>query len=106
METENELRLIATIADGALTICREDGQAISVMTHEEIGSPVEVCRIGSTGHAVKAMQALLNCHGQHLDEDGIMGNLTQTALIIFQDACNLPATGECDLLTWQALIGE
>lgn len=93
--------------DGKLIIAREDGQPISIITHEEMsGDCVEVVEFGNSGHAVKALQCLLNAHGQHLDEDGIFGGLTQTALIIFQDEHRLPANGNCDLLTWQALIAR
>lgn len=93
--------------DGRLIIEREDRQPISIITHEELSEDcVEVLEISSTGHAVKALQALLNAHGQHLEEDGIFGSLTQTALIIFQDQKQLPANGTCDMITWQALIAR
>ena len=102
------IKLSAEITDdGALVIERQDGQPISIITHEELsGDCVEVLEINSSGHAVKALQALLNCHGQHLDEDGIFGPMTQTSLIIFQDDVGLPATGTADLLTWEKLIGR
>ena len=104
---EVTIKLEADFQDGNLIIKREDGQPISIITHEELdGDCIEVLEYGASGNAVKALQALLNCHGQHLDCDGIFGNLTQTALIIFQDQVNLPANGTCDLLTWQALIAR
>ena len=101
------LKLEASFDDGKLIIRREDGEPISLITHEELdGECVEVLEFGTQGNAVKAMQALLNCHGQHLETDGIFGNLTQTALIIFQDSAKLNANGVCDGLTWTALIGR
>lgn len=107
MDSDNVLELAASFEDGKLHIARKDGQPISLITHEELdGECVEVVEYGSTGNAVKALQALLNCHGQHLDVDGIFGNLTQTALIIYQDQEQLPATGSTDMLTWSALIGR
>ena len=102
------LKLEASFDDGKLIIRREGGEPISLITHEELdGECVEILELGSgSRNAVIALQALLNCHGQHLETDGIFGPLTQTALIIFQDQVKLPATGTCDLLTWQALIAR
>ena len=102
------LKLEASFDDGKLIIRREDGDPISLITHEELaGECVEIVELGQgSRNAVKAVQALLNCHGQHLETDGIFGPLTQTALIIFQDQVKLPATGTCNLLTWQALIAR
>ena len=100
------IKLSADFDDqGRLIIERMDGKEISIITHEELSEDcVEFLEINSTGHAVKALQALLNAHGQHLDEDGIFGEMTQTALIIYQDQQQLPANGTCDLLTWEKLI--
>lgn len=102
------LKLEASFDDGKLIIRREDGEPISLITHEELdGECVEIVELGNgSRNAVIALQALLNCHGQHLETDGIFGPLTQTALIIFQDQVKLPATGTCNLLTWQALIAR
>jgi hypothetical protein len=94
--------------DGRLIIERKDRQPISIITHEELADEcIEVLEYGSVGNAVEAMQALLNCHGQHLETDGIFGELTQTALIIYQDQKALASQpGTCDILTWQSLIGR
>ena len=93
--------------DGRLIIERKDRQPISIVTHEELAEEcIEVLEYGSSGNAVKALQALLNCHDQHLEVDGIFGQLTQTALIIYQDQKSLPANGTADILTWQSLIGR
>ena len=102
------IKLSASFDDGSLVIKREDGEPISIITHEELaGECVETVELGQgSKNAVIALQALLNCHGQHLETDGIFGPLTQTALIIFQDQAKLPATGMCDMLTWQALIAR
>ena len=105
---EVQLKLEASFDDGKLIIRREDGEPISLITHEELsGECIEIVELGQgSKNAVIALQALLNCHGQHLETDGIFGPLTQTALIIFQDQVKLPATGTCDLFTWQALIAR
>ena len=102
-----EIALDAVFDEGHIIISRQDGKPISIITHEEVETEcVEVLEYGDSGNAVKAMQCLLNCHGQHLETDGIFGNLTQTALIIFQDTAKLNANGVCDALTWSALIGR
>lgn len=100
------INLYASFDDaGRLIIERQDGQEISIITHEELSDEcIEVLEYGVSGNAVKALQALLNCHGQHLEVDGIFGQLTQTALIIYQDQKKLPASGTCDILTWEKLI--
>lgn len=107
MNEANVIELAALFEDGKMQISRKDGKPISLITHEELeGDCIEVLEYGCKGNAVKALQALLNCHGQHLDVDGIFGSLTQTALIIFQDQKQLPATGTASNLEWTALIGR
>lgn len=104
---EREIILQALLEDGDLIISRQDGKPISIMAREDLdGSCVGTVEINDTGHLVKALQALLNAHGQHLDEDGIFGPATQTALIIFQDQRQIPATGTCDAQTWAELVKE
>ena len=104
---EREIMLQALLEDGDLIISRQDGKPISILPREDIdGSCVGIVEINDTGHLVKALQALLNEHGQHLDEDGIFGPATQTALIIFQDQRQIPATGTCDAQTWAELVKE
>lgn len=104
---EREIMLQALLEDGNLLISRQDGKPISIMPREDMdGSCVGIAEINDTGHLVKALQALLNEHGQHLAEDGIFGPATQTALIIFQDQRQIPATGTCDAQTWLELVKE
>lgn len=104
---ERELMLSALVDDGNLIISRQDGRPIDIMAREDFdGSCVAVLEINYTGNAVKALQALLNVHGQHLDVDGIFGPATQTALIIFQDSKGMQGSGTCDAQTWAYLIKE
>ena len=104
---ERELMLSALVDDGNLIISRQDGRPIDIMAREDFdGSCIQVLEINDTGNAVKALQALLNVHGQHLDVDGIFGPATQTALIIFQDQRKIPANGTCDAQTWTELVKE
>lgn len=102
---DDAIELYASCEGTRLIIERKDQQPISIITHEELSDECfEVVEYGSSGNAVKALQALLNCHGQHLEVDGIFGSLTQTSLIIYQDAASLPANGTADMLTWESLI--
>ena len=102
---DNAIDLYASFEDGKLIIERKDRQPIAMISRDERdGDAIEVVEYGIYGNSVKAVQALLNCHGQHLEVDGIFGTLTQTALIIFQDEKKIPATGTCDAITWEALI--
>ena len=97
--------LLAEIADGKLTICRKDGKPITVLVRDDPDDnqaahyqydldvlPVGCPEYGSTGDAVKACQALLNCHGAALKVDGIFGALTQEALLAKTGStiCNMP----------------
>ena len=102
------IHLTAEVSDGILTIKRTDGTPISIVTREaENAFAIGVLEYGDTGPLVRALQCLINAHGDCgiLDEDGIFGELTQTALIIFQDRYGIsPANGVCDLATWRQLI--
>ena len=104
---DDVIEIAAEFVDGKMILSRIDGQPISVITHEELDSKcIEVLEFGCRGNAVKALQALLNCHGAHLEIDGIFGTYTQTALMIYQDAQKLSATGTCSMLEWEKLINE
>ena len=107
MDEEEILKLYASVEDGKLIIERQDGQDMSFVTHKTYDYDcVEVLEFGSSGNAVKALQGLLNCHGQHLDVDGSFGPLTQDALMIFQDQMDLQVNGICNTIVWEALIGR
>ena len=96
---EKTIKLFASFDNGKLIIGRQDSQPIGIITHEEVNdNAVEVVEYGSKGDAVKAVQALLNCHGQKLVVDGIFGKLTQDALIA--------VTGDsvCGFSAWEKLI--
>ena len=107
MDDEEILKLYASIEDGKLIIERQDGLEMSFITHRTYDYDcVEVLELGDQGHAVKALQCLLNCHGQHLEEDGSFGPLTQKALMIFQDQQQLRQDGTCTTQVWEKLIGR
>ena len=100
------LKLYASFEDGKLIIERQDGEPLEFNSPVIDGECVEVLEFGCVGNAVKALQSLLNCHGQHLEVDGIFGNLTQTALNIFKDSVRLVPDGVADMSVWTALIGR
>lgn len=104
MKTEDVVDIGISFDDGKMIIERLDGKPISLITNEENEECIEFLEFGCAGNAVKALQSLLNCNGQHLNVDGIFGRLTQEALIIFQDQQKLPKTGTCGLTTWEKLI--
>jgi len=53
---------------------------------------------------VRSLQYLLNAHGARLGVDGAFGPLTRNAVIAFQRAHYLAASGVADAATWLALI--
>jgi peptidoglycan hydrolase-like protein with peptidoglycan-binding domain len=56
-------------------------------------------KYGSSGYAVKLLQ-----RGLGITADGIFGQQTQNAVKSFQSAHGLPATGVCDVTTWNTLF--
>jgi GH25 family lysozyme M1 (1,4-beta-N-acetylmuramidase) len=58
-------------------------------------------RIGSTGAAVKALQAAL-----HITADGIFGPHTEAAVAAYQRSHHLPVTGVVTTAMWDALAGR
>ena len=55
--------------------------------------PKPVLRKGSKGQHVEALQIALNRHGLSVAEDGIFGNDTKEAVIVFQNKNGLVADG-------------
>jgi murein L,D-transpeptidase YcbB/YkuD len=53
---------------------------------------------------VRSLQYLLNAHGARLTVDGQFGPLTKAAVIKYQKAHGLPATGVVNAGTWRSLI--
>jgi GH25 family lysozyme M1 (1,4-beta-N-acetylmuramidase) len=59
---------------------------------------------GSSGPAVRAVQAELNAHGSTLSVDGLFGAGTQSAVQAYQSAHAITASGVVDTGTWQSLV--
>jgi peptidoglycan hydrolase-like protein with peptidoglycan-binding domain len=53
---------------------------------------------------VRSLQYLLNAHGARLGVDGTFGPLTRNAVLAFQRAHHLTASGVADAATWRALV--
>ena len=100
------LKLYASFEDGKLIIERQDGEPLEFNNPLSSNECVEILDYGSKGNAVKALQALLNCHGQHLEVDGIFGIFTQTALAIYQDSKGLTPDGTVSREVWESLVGR
>lgn len=60
---------------------------------------METIKLGSKGESVKKLQKCLK-----IEEDGIFGKQTQSALIKFQKNNNLVADGVCGNKTWEKLL--
>jgi hypothetical protein len=53
---------------------------------------------------VRSLQYLLNAHGARLSVDGVFGPHTRSAVLAFQRAHHLTASGVAGAATWRALI--
>lgn len=53
---------------------------------------------------VRSLQFLLKAHGAGLKADGAFGHATKAAVVAFQRAHKLPATGVVRAATWRALL--
>jgi len=53
---------------------------------------------------IRSLQYLLNAHGARLTVDGTFGPLTKSAVIAFQRAHHLTASGVANAATWRALV--
>ncbi len=62
---------------------------------------------GARGELIRVIQQKLAAIGHHDDAiDGIYGNDTTASVKSFQQARNLPVTGDVDVDTWTALTGQ
>lgn len=67
---------------------------------------VEVLRAGQTGVNVFRLQSILKARGFYTGKvDYSFGEQTRSALKSFQKVASLPVTGECDVATWDTLLG-
>lgn len=59
---------------------------------------------GSRGESVRALQSLLNLHGETLSVDGSYGPATEKAVKDFQTKSGLTVDGKCGPATWGAIL--
>ena len=59
---------------------------------------------GNRGQAIRQAQRLLSQHGFECKDDGDFGPKTQSIVKAFQLSRGIEATGDVDLLTWEALL--
>ena len=64
---------------------------------------MQTIKLNSTGSEVAYLQQLLKQNGYSIDEDGIFGQQTQSAVRAFQQSAGLVADGIVGNLTWKAL---
>lgn len=62
--------------------------------------------VGAPDLQVRTAQMMLNYRGSRLSVDGVMGSATRSALVAFQSAESLPASGEVDDATLAALAAS
>ena len=109
----NRITHVAMVAD-AKNIVHARGKAYGVCTNRLAHYAGKVCaiarfnpegalRVGMKGWRTLALQQKLNALGASLETDGEYGNATAGAVKAFQHARYLPATGEADRATLDAL---
>lgn len=109
----NRITHVAMVAD-AKNIVHARGRAYGVCVNRLAHYAGKVCavarfnpagtlRAGVKGWRTLALQQKLNALGASLETDGEYGSTTAGAVKAFQHARNLPATGEADRATLEAL---
>ena len=109
----NRITHVAMVAD-AKNIVHARGKAYGVCVNRLAHYAGKVCavarfnpegtlRAGMKGWRTLALQQKLNALGASLETDGEYGSTTAGAVKAFQHARNLPATGEADRATLEAL---
>ena len=106
------------VKEGSHTVMvLSNGSAVATAETPVINLPLEddttiyssvrlpVLQKGAKNDVVKAMQMLLYCHGFNNPLFGRFDDRTEAALVEFQKAFNLKASGKCDADTWNALLG-
>ncbi len=72
---------------------------------EVLVNTLPTLKTGSTGAAVKRLQALLNVAGQRLAEDGVFGPKTASAVRAEQKQAKIGVDGIVGRQTWSRLLG-
>lgn len=96
-------------------VTKRDGQAPAAAPAAPVAAPnpnakeqakaMPVITKGNRGQAIKQAQRLLSKHGFECKDDGDFGPKTQAIVKSFQLSRGIEASGDVDLLTWEALLG-
>ncbi len=103
-------RTISEIADAMLLYNRAGGKVLSGLVERRKaeralfltseGKELATLRKGEVGGQVKALQKLLG----GIKVDGVFGNETRAAVVLFQRSKGLEADGICGARTWEELL--
>lgn len=106
------------VKEGSHTVMvLDNGSGVEVVEPPVVNMPLEddiaihysvrlpMLQKGMTSNAVTVMQILIEAHGFYVPMFGKFDDRTEAAVIEFQKAFNLKATGKCDPDTWSALLG-
>lgn len=97
----------ALLAAFALVVVGAASAGASTFASNRVGyldGPELPLQRGDSGNDVEALQSLLASAGHSPGQvDGVFGPMTESAVLSFQSAHDLPATGVVDQATWDAL---
>lgn len=93
-----EVGIGIAIRGGRIWVCEVFRQPVRPVRLARTPSATPLLGVGGSGPAVTRLQALLGVH-----PDARFGATTRSALVRFQRAHGLPATGRADARTWRAL---
>jgi len=95
-------------------ITKRDGQAPAVAQAAPVAAPnpnakeeakaMPIITRGNKGQAIRKAQRLLSKHGFQCKDDGDFGPKTEEIVKSFQLSRGIEASGNIDLLTWEALL--
>lgn len=95
-------------------ITKRDGQAPAVAQAAPVAAPnpnakeeakaMPIITKGNKGQAIRKAQRLLSKHGFQCKDDGDFGPKTEEIVKSFQLSRGIGASGNIDLLTWEALL--
>lgn len=82
-----------------------DGKKVPTKTAQNVSISLPVISFGDTGDSVEALQILLNGYGFDCGEvDGVWGENTDTAVLLYQRAQKISADKVCGKQTWTKLL--
>lgn len=99
---------VSASAPAGGTVAASNATLLSAAVQAQSLQPWPVLRQGPNSTwprvTVRSLQYLLNARGARLAVDGAFGPLTRNAVLVFQRARHLSASGVADAATWRALV--